>query len=257
MKISFRACSSICLDERLGSEAYRRGSVRWEVRNLDAEFIQPAPFTMTLAILGATGSVGRHVVSQALERGHAVSALVRSPDKLRDQHPDTDASQVAAIEGDALDPDAVARTVRGSDAVVVTLGAGRSGRVRAEGTRNAVGAMQAHGVQRLVVQSTLGTGESWDNLNWFWKWVMFRGLLRPAFADHEEQERVVRASGLAWTIIRPGAFTDGPLTGQYRHGFARDDRSITLKISRADVAHFVLGQIADDTYVRRCPGLSY
>lgn len=245
------------MDERLGLEALQRGCVRPGVGNLDAEFNQPDPLPMTLAILGATGSVGRYVVSQALERGHAVSALVRSPNKVRDQHPDTDTSRVAVVEGDALDPDAVARTVRGSDAVVVTLGAGRSGHVRAEGTRNVVGAMQADGVHRLIVQSTLGTGESWDNLDWFWKWVMFRGLLRSAFADHEEQERIVRASGLAWTVVRPGAFTDGPLTGQYRHGFAPDDRSLTLKVSRADVAQFVLDQITDDAYVRRCPGLSY
>jgi putative NADH-flavin reductase len=62
---------------------------------------------------------------------------------------------------------------------------------------------------------------------------------------------------LDWTIIRPGAFTDGPKTGKYRHGFPGTDRSLTLKISRADVADFMLRQLTDGAYLHKTPGLSY
>jgi putative NADH-flavin reductase len=64
-------------------------------------------------------------------------------------------------------------------------------------------------------------------------------------------------SALDWTIVRPGAFTDGPRTGGYRHGFAPDDKAITHKVSRADVADFMLKQLNDRGYLRKTPALSY
>lgn len=64
-------------------------------------------------------------------------------------------------------------------------------------------------------------------------------------------------SDLEWTIVRPGAFTDGPRTGDYRRGSAGDDRSTKLKISRADVADFLLAQLTDDTYLGQTPAISY
>jgi uncharacterized protein YbjT (DUF2867 family) len=85
---------------------------------------------------------------------------------------------------------------------------------------------------------------------------MFGLLLRRAYADHQRQEDVVRASTLDWTILRPAAFTDGPATGTYRHGFGPDDRT-TLKISRADVAHALLRQVTDPTAVGRAVAVSY
>ena len=86
---------------------------------------------------------------------------------------------------------------------------------------------------------------------------MFGVLLRQAYADHVSQEDYVKQSQLDWTIVRPAAFTDGDRTGEYRHGFPSNDRTTTLKISRADVADFMLKQLTDDTYLHRTPGLSY
>ena len=89
-------------------------------------------------------------------------------------------------------------------------------------------------------------------------WALFGLLLRPAYADHQEQERLVRASGLDWTIVRPAAFTDGP-AGDYVHGFPRPTRPGVshLKIARIDVARFMLDQLKIDAYLRQTPGLSY
>jgi len=86
---------------------------------------------------------------------------------------------------------------------------------------------------------------------------MFGLLLRPAMADHQLQEDHIRASDVDWTIVRPAAFTDGPLTGAYRHGFKGTSREgLALKISRADVAHFMLQQLNSDIYLHQAPGLS-
>ena len=117
--------------------------------------------------------------------------------------------------------------------------------------------MEKTGVMRLICQTTLGAGDSKGNLNFFWKYIMFGMLLRKAYEDHESQERYVMQSDLHWTIVRPAAFTNGPRTGNYAHGFDSNAKGITLKISRADVADFLLKQILDLSYLRKTPGLSY
>ena len=159
---------------------------------------------MKLLAFGATGSVGRELVEQALEQGHSVTAFVRDPAKLGIAHP-----ELQIFQGDALDPASVEAAVRGQQAVLCALGAGRKGVVRSEGTRNIISTMEKAGVKRLICQTTLGVGDSEGNLNFFWKRIMFGMLLRQAFDDHVIQEDHIRQSQLDWTIVRPGAFTDG------------------------------------------------
>jgi len=207
---------------------------------------------MKIIIFGATGSIGKKLVNQALEQGHAVTAFVRDAAKLG-----IDDAQLHPVIGDVLNTRQVEEAVAGHDAVLCVIGAGRKGGVRAAGTQNIIRSMEATGVKRLICQTSLGIGDSWHNLNWFWKTIMFGVLLRPAYEDHVQQEAYVRESKLDWTIVRPGDFIDGPRTGQYRHGFSPTDRSTKLKISRQDVADFILRQLFDTTYLRRSPGVSY
>lgn len=207
---------------------------------------------MKLIIFGATGSIGRHLVDQALQQGHRVTAFARNPAALDRRH-----ENLTGHAGDVLDPGSVSDAVHGHDAVLIALGAGRKGGVRSAGTRNVIDAMRQHGVDRLVCETTLGAGDSHDVLNFFWKRLMFGLLLRPAFADHQAQEAHIRDSGLDWVIVRPAAFTDGPATNIYKHGFPATEKNLTFKISRADVAGFMLRQLTDDTYLRKTPGLSY
>jgi putative NADH-flavin reductase len=209
---------------------------------------------MKLVIFGATGTVGRQVVEQALEQGHTVIAFARNLTKLDIQHP-----QLGFAQGDVMDASAVEQAIRGQDAVVCVLGAGKQlkSTIRSEGTRQIIQAMEKVGMRRLICLSTLGTGDSWGNLDFYWKYVMFGFILRQVFADHERQEALVRNSNLDWTIVRPGALTDGPLTGQYRHSFPSSDRNIALQVSRADVADFILKQLSDQSSLHQTPSLSY
>ncbi len=207
---------------------------------------------MNILVFGATGSIGREVVRQALGQDHGVSAFVRDVAKLGIQH-----ENLRLVSGDVMDPGSVENALPGHDAVLVSIGAGRNGTVRSAGTQNIIKAMEKLGIRRLICQSSLGVGDSRDNLNAFWKYFMFGLLLRPAYADHELQEDHVRQSDLDWTIVRPGAFTDGERTGHYRHGFAGTDKTTQLKISRADVADFMLKQLSDQSYLHMSPGLSY
>jgi putative NADH-flavin reductase len=207
---------------------------------------------MKVAIFGSTGTIGLQLVEQALEYGHIVTVFVREPSKLITKH-----ANMKVIQGDVMDFASVEQAVAGQDAVLCSLGAGSKGSVRSEGTRNIVGAMEKAGVRRFICLSTLGVGDSWGNLSFFWKYIMFSGLLRHAYADHVLQEDCVKQSHLDWTIVRSGAFTNGQRTGVYRHGFPGTDKTRKLEISRADVADFMLKELNDDTYLRMTPGLAY
>ena len=209
---------------------------------------------MKLVIFGSTGGTGREVVKQALEEGHTVTAFARNPGKLNLQH-----ANLYVMQGDVMDSSSVEKAMAGQDAVVCLLGAGNNltSTIRSQGTQQIIQAMEKSGVKRFICQSTLGAGDSWENLNFFWKYIMFGFLLRKPFADHQKQETYVKASSLDWTIIRPGAFVEGTRTGNYRHGFPGTDKTSKLEISRADVADFILKQLTDNTYLGKTPGLSY
>jgi putative NADH-flavin reductase len=209
---------------------------------------------MMFAVFGATGGTGRELLKQALEMGHLVTACVRDPSKIKEStHAD-----LKVIQGDVLDRKTVEETVAAQDAVLSALGAGaRKTSLREDGTRVIVEAMENLGVKRFISLSSLGVGDSRENLGFFTKHIVVDILLRYAIADHERQESVVRASGLDWTIVRPGQLTDGPRTGVYQHGFPEGFRGIKTRISRTDVAEFMLKQVSDARYLRECPGISY
>jgi putative NADH-flavin reductase len=207
---------------------------------------------MKIAIFGATGLTGSELLKQALQSGHEVTAFVRTPEKIMEKH-----ENLRVFQGDVLDFPAVEQAVEGQDAVFCVLGAGRNGSVRSRGTENIVQAMEKTGVRRLIVQSTLGAGDSKANLNFWWKYIMFGLLLRQAYADHERQEEIVVRSGLEWTLVRPAALVKGALTGKYHHGDLRSNKTLTLKISVPDVADFLLKQLTDPIYLRKTTGISY
>lgn len=202
---------------------------------------------MRLLIFGATGGTGRHLVARALEHNHEVTAFVRDPASMQQTHPG-----LRGVAGDATDPGAVGRTVPGHDGVLLAIGAPARARgsVRTIATREIVRVMQDSDVERLVSLSSIGIGDSRRYLSVLYRFVLVPLILRRAFSDHEGQERIIRASSLDWTIVRAGTLTDGPDTGEYHHGTLAE-RSGELKISRADVAGFMLNQVTDNAYVRR------
>lgn len=208
---------------------------------------------MKVIVFGATGTVGRLAVKSLLKAGHTVTAFARSPRNL-----DLSDPRLRLVAGDAMKLSEVTDAVSGHEAVVVTLGAGMSRRskIRSRGTLNVIKAMQTHGVRRLVAQSTLGARDSWPTLNFWWKRVMFGALLAPVFRDHELQEQLVEASGLDWTIVRPGAFTDTPTRRPVIEDVPNTARGLDLKIARSELARFLTHQLSDKQYIGRAVGLS-
>jgi len=204
-------------------------------------------------VVGATGGTGRQLVAQALERGYAVTALVRDPSRLQVDHP-----KLTVIQGDVLDAGAVANAVRGQDAVLCALGHKRffaPTRILSEGTRNILRAMEAHGVRRLVCETSLGIGDSAGRMGLYYTFFVIPLILPFYFWDKTRQERMIAGSGTEWVIVRPGALTNGEARGRYHHGRGVGSFLRTVRIARADVAAFMLDQLASDTYLRSQAGV--
>src|SRR5512138_220793 len=140
---------------------------------------------MKAIIFGATGTVGTELVRQTLDKGYDVTAFVRNPGKIDQLHH----QRLFIYKGDVTKPDDVISAMQRQDVVFCVLGDGRAGKIRAIGTRNIINAMNQAGIKRFICQSTLGIGESYSNLNFFWRYIMFGMLLKKAFKDHKQQEQ--------------------------------------------------------------------
>lgn len=207
---------------------------------------------MKVIIFGATGTVGVEIVKQALKKGYEVTAFVRNPEKITNLNH----ANLTICKGDVLNLSEVENAVQNHDVVLCALGDGKAGKIRALGTRNIIDAMNKTGLKRLICQSTLGMGESYGNLNFIWKHVMFGRLLKKAFHDHQLQEQYIGNSDLDYTIVRPSALTDGTITNGYKIGFGGEYKKLNLKISRADVADFMLRQLHTDGYLKKAVSIS-
>lgn len=208
--------------------------------------------SMRLFILGATGGIGRQLVDQALERHHQVTAFVRSPEKLGARR-----DGLTVIQGDVRNLDAMSAALRGHDAMLSTLGPPGPSRntITSDGARTTVTAMQTAGIRRLVI---VGVAALFPDIGMFGR-MLRNTLLRNIADDSAEMERIVKATSLDWTIVRPPRLTNGPRTEHY--GVAADHlpkgAGDNATISRADVAHFMLDEIERPAHIQQVVGIAY
>jgi putative NADH-flavin reductase len=207
-----------------------------------------------IIIFGATGGTGQQLVKQSLEMGHRVTAFVRNPEKLK-----LSDNSLNIFQGDVLNFENVSKAIKNQDVVLCSIGIPASDKsaLRANGTANIIKAMENNGVKRLICQTSLGYGDSKEILPLYMKYIIVPIILKNAFKDHESQEAKIEQSSLDWIIVRPGNLTNGIKTGNYKYGFNYNDK-IKLKVSRADVAMFMLSQIENLEYLRKKKvGISY
>jgi putative NADH-flavin reductase len=209
---------------------------------------------LKILVFGATGPTGKQVVTQAFSQGHTVTAFVRKPELLPIVDP-----RLRLIVGDTtLDASTIAEAIRGQDFVVSALGRSKtlkSENLMARSMRLIVPAMEQHGVRRFIIMSAFGVGESHTEAPLIPR-IIYRLLLKDIFADKKAAEDRVRLSRLDWTIVYPVMLTDGPLTGNYRVGLRLELKGMP-KISRADVAHFMLAEASTRAFVHKVPVISY
>jgi putative NADH-flavin reductase len=210
---------------------------------------------MRIVVFGASGATGRQLVGQALAEGHQVTAFVRNVSRL-----DIRSGQLTVVVGDVAEVTVVASAVGGQDGVLCALGAAtplRRDRTLVEGMRHIVCAMEQSGVRRLVYLSFLGVREGRSQLSMVGRYLVAPALLRNVVADHEAKEQIIRQSTLDWVIVRPPRLTNGPRRGSYRSGVDVRATSVIPRISRADLAAFMLRQFSEDAYVRKTPTVMY
>lgn len=201
---------------------------------------------MNLVILGATGRTGRLVVEQALGAGHTVTALVRSPEKLTIRN-----SNLRVVAGQATDAGDVARALEGADAVISALGG--SGSVITDSTRAVIEAAHKTGVKRVVLLSSfLAERDRMGALS-----RLMTGVARGSMIkDKNDGEQMLRKSDLDWTISYPSRLTDAPATGLADVLPEGAKRRITERISRADVAAWLVQAATSPQYIRRSVGIT-
>lgn len=206
---------------------------------------------MKLTVFGANGRTGRPLVQQALDKGHEVVAFVRDPAKLPLQH-----ERLTIMQGDAMED--VDPAVKGSDAVLSTIGQSKGSPkdLQTVATRNIVAAMEKYGVRRLVSLTGAGVDAPEDRpklINHIIKFAL-KTLSGPVLQDALGHVEVIKGSDLDWVIVRGPMLTEGPGTNNYRVGWVGVNTS--ARISRADLADFMLKQVTDNTYLRKLPMVS-
>jgi putative NADH-flavin reductase len=205
--------------------------------------------TKRIAVFGATGGTGRQVVDQALNAGYEVTVLVRDHARI----PNTN-ERLHVVVGDFTHQESVEAVVAGNDVVISALGTNAKGPISActDGVRSIAAAMKSQGVRRLLVVSSHGAAESHDSsLYVLAVWATLGNKMR----DKDNMEALIRSADVDWTIVRPPALSNGSRTGSYRTG---TDIKISLlsKISRADVADFLLREAVNGDYIHQTPSIA-
>ncbi|MFJ8785380.1 MULTISPECIES: NAD(P)-dependent oxidoreductase [unclassified Streptomyces] len=210
---------------------------------------------MKLTVFGATGGIGRELVRQGLAAGHDVTAVVRDPARLT-----VTGERLEVVRADLTDPEVLRPAVAGRDAVLSGLGprARKDAGVAARLTRVVLAAMEAEQVRRVLAVSAGPVGPAPVKEGAVDRWMrgLVSAVLKDVYADLSEMEAELAASGTDWTVVRPPRLQDKPVTGVYRvvtGGFPARGRFI----SRADVAHAMLGMVGDAGVVKQGVGVAY
>jgi putative NADH-flavin reductase len=204
---------------------------------------------MKLAILGATGGIGRILLSDALEQGHQITAFVRSPQKVAQQSP-----RLRVIGGNLLDPQETAAAIRGSDVVLSAFGPTTLRRtdLRRDFGRVLVEALRSARVSRFIhVSSALLFPDAG-----FAAAVLSSTLFRNVVSDHINSEAELIQPDLDWTIVRPPKLSNGRATGNARSEIGHLPRNGSFAVSRADVAAFMLQEAATPRYIQQIIGVT-
>ena len=208
---------------------------------------------MKITVFGATGGVGGHVVRQALDAGHQVTAVVRDAARFGLDHPSLTVLAVPDLASSpALDP---------CDAVLSGIGprGRKDGPVASTATREILRGMEPAGVRRIVVVSAAPVGPVPADETFLNRRVLtpfISAVLREVYADLTAMEEELRGSGVEWTAVRPPKLTDKPVTGEYRRVVGGSPRG-GYSISRADTAHAMLAALDDPATIRQPVGVAY
>jgi uncharacterized protein YbjT (DUF2867 family) len=201
---------------------------------------------MNVLVIGAGGKTGALVVERALAAGHGVIALLHSSGT-EEKHPLP--PEVRVVHGDVHDPTAVRDAMAGCDAVVETLG-GKTPFLKTDlessAARVVLAAMHEIGAKRIVAISVLGAGDSAAQSPYWYEHIFLPTFMHGALPDKNAMEALVKSSGVEWVLVRPPFLSDDEATGSVKVITGNEQAH---KITRGDLAQFLVDQLTSDTYV--------
>jgi len=209
---------------------------------------------MKLLIIGATKGIGFKLVEQAVNAGHNITVLVRSVELLGEL-----SSKIKIVKGSITSKESVEDAVKGQEAVCVSTGyppGFKKVTAFSEGIKNVIESMNKNAVAKLICVTGIGAGDSRNHGGFAYDKIFKPLFLGRIYDDKDRQELLIKGTNLKWVIVRPGFLTDGPLTGSYKA--VTDLTGIKAgKISRNDVAHFMLTELHEEKYLHETPLLTY
>ena len=209
---------------------------------------------MKIAVIGASRGVGKVLLEIAVAAGHQVTVLARYPEKIK-----ADSSLVKIVQGDVLSAESVAQAVNGQEGVCSCIGVPITFKpvsLFSRGMANIIEAMKKIPGQKLVAITGIGAGDSKGHGGFLYDKIFNPLFLKTIYADKDREELLIRKSELDWLIVRPAGLTNGPRTGKYSV-FHNLEGVTSRRISRRDVADFILKELEQPTQFGTTPLISY
>ncbi|MFN8394356.1 MAG: SDR family oxidoreductase [Bacteroidia bacterium] len=216
---------------------------------------------MNLLILGGSGRTGLHLITEALERGYHVKALVRDPHSISIQHP-----ELELIQGSPYNAEDLARAAEGCSAVASSLNLSRTSDwpwAKLRSPLDLLSKSMAHLIAldkkrpfvRVVVCTAHGVKETREQIPGWFRWVIEHSNIRYPYADHERQEDLMKASTMNWVVVRPVGLSNGKSKESVIVSFNNQPKP-TLTIPRVDVAKFMMDTLQSGEYLHQTPTIS-
>ncbi len=209
---------------------------------------------MKLLIIGASRGIGEALLQEALKEGHQVRVLARYPEKI-----ETTDERLEVVEGDVRDLEAVTSAVRDMDVVCSSIGVPITFKpvdLFAVAARNLIQAVEQQQRQKLITVTGIGAGDSKGHGGFLYDSIFKPLFLRTIYDDKDREEEIIMASSIDWLIVRPAGLTNGPRTGKYRV-LTDLEGSVARRISRRDVADFILSEMVQPTQFGKTPLITY
>lgn len=209
---------------------------------------------MKILIIGASRGIGKALMECALEENNEVTVLARNPSKITANH-----TQLSVLEGDILDVNSISSALKDQDAVCSCIGCPITFKpvdLFSRGAENIVAALTGKGEKKYVTVTGIGAGDSKGHGGFLYDKIFNPLFLKTIYQDKDREEEIIKNSPLDWLIVRPAGLTNGPRTGIYH--VINDMSGVTMKrISRQDVADFILRELQEPSNFGRTPLLTY
>ncbi|MDB5006465.1 MAG: NAD-dependent epimerase/dehydratase family protein [Mucilaginibacter sp.] len=216
---------------------------------------------MKILILGATGRTGLLIVEEALKQGYDLNVLVRDKNKIS-----FSSKSIKVYQGTPARRTDLAAAMQGCEVVISALGIARASDAPwsklitpknfiTESMKNVIAEADQQNLKRLITISAWGAGETKKEIPFWLRWLINYTNLRPVYAEHESQEKLLANSNLNCTAVRPVALNDSKKIKTLKVSLNNFPKP-SLYISRQSVAKFMVDIVKSDKYNMKSPTIS-